>query len=108
MDETESKEWNTFVFATQKFQLCKYHSINKDEVETNGTDMAVQLQARTVSIRLKNNRGPFWSINHGPVLAKARNRVRDEVLSEVFMKFKVFLVYDAVSTANFSPVGTVL
>jgi hypothetical protein len=45
VDETESKEWNTFVFATQKFQLCKFHSINRDEilVETNGADMAVQL-----------------------------------------------------------------
>jgi len=37
------------VFATQKFQLCKFHSVNKDELETNGTDMAVQLQARTVN-----------------------------------------------------------
>jgi len=43
VDETESKEWNTSVFATQQFQLCKCHLINKDEVETNGTDMAVQL-----------------------------------------------------------------
>jgi len=43
VDETESKKWNTFVFATQKFQLSKCHSINKDEVERNGTDMAVQL-----------------------------------------------------------------